>query len=110
MTICAMNKLYEIRRALLSSTVLAGLLVCGCLLMPNQTDAQSSNQNLRLVNPQERSLITRELMSSKQAAQIAMRRIGGGRVIDVRPLGSNEAGYRVKLFKEGMVRTVIVRD
>lgn len=110
MTICALNKLYQIRRALLPGTVLAGLLVSICLFVPNLTAAQSSNQGLRLVNPQERSLITRELMSSKQAAQIATRRIGGGRVIDVRPLGSNVAGYRVKLFKEGVVRTVIVRD
>ena len=110
MTICALNKLYKARRALLSGTTLVGLLACGFLLIPNLATAQSPNQGLRLVNPQERSLITRELMSAKQAAQIATRRIGGGRVIDVQPLSSNQAGYRVKLFKEGVVRTVIVRD
>lgn len=99
-----------LQRAPLLRAMFASFLLGSSLILSGTVAAQSADQNLQLVNPKERSLIARELMSSKQAAQIATNRAGGGRVIDVQPLRSNEAGYRVKLFKEGTVRTIIVRD
>lgn len=100
----------KLRRAPILRAAYVGFLLCSSLILSGTVAAQSSDQNLQLVNPKERSLIARELMSSNQAAQIATNRAGGGRVIDVQPLRSNQAGYRVKLFKEGTVRTIIVRD
>ena len=110
MTIYTSNRHNRSRRAPKLRAVFGGLLLCSSLVLSSTAVAQNSDQNMQLVNPKERSLIARELMSSKQAAQIATDRAGGGRVIDVQPLRSNEAGYRVKLFKEGTVRTIIVRD
>ena len=110
MTIYTSNRQDRYRRTPTLRAAFAGLLLCSSLVLSGMAVAQNSDQNLQLVNPKERSLIARELMSSNQAAQIATERAGGGRVIDVQPLRSNEAGYRVKLFKEGTVRTIIVRD
>jgi uncharacterized membrane protein YkoI len=110
MTIYTLNKHNEFRPAPILRAAFTGLLLCSSMVLSSMAVAQKSDQNLQMVNPNERSLIAQELMSSKQAAQIATNRAGGGRVIDVQPLRSNEAGYRVKLFKEGTVRTIIVRD
>ena len=110
MTINVSIKRSRLRCATALRVAFASLLVCTSLVFSGLAVAQGPDQNLQLVNPKERSLIARELMSSKQAAQIATSRAGGGRVIDVQPLRSNEAGYRVKLFKEGTVRTIIVPD
>lgn len=48
-------------------------------------------------------------MSAEQAAEQA-RKHYGGRVLDVRPLRSNEGGYRVKLLDRGEVRSVTIPD
>jgi hypothetical protein len=86
------------------------LLIAGFALPP--VPAQAGDRWERRQERREERLLNRlapeqplARMSPAEAARIAQMQNGGGRVLEVEPSGD---GWRVRLVKEGEVRTVFV--
>lgn len=93
------------------SPVLLAVLLCGLLVQPAQAgpldrwERKQERREDRLTNGLAPGLNPAARIDSREAARIAQARNGGGRVLDV---VETREGWRVKLLKDGEVRTVLV--
>lgn len=91
----------------------AVLLLCAVLsagLLAGPAEARSRDAE----RPRNERQDTREARPARRshdgaadAARLAQKRNGGGRVLSVEPMG---AAYRVKVLKDGVVRVYVIED
>ncbi|MGQ0701373.1 MAG: hypothetical protein ACT4PZ_24410 [Panacagrimonas sp.] len=90
---------------------LQNLLVAFALALALSQSAEARSRDLGVSPPDVRSpeslLDRRSRMGPAQAARVAQKRYGGGKVLGVE---SADDGYRVKLLRNGDVRIVFVPD